>query len=401
MAVTDQGGAKKRKPGSKIDDINDSVSQAFKGFKNAMPLEDTSSSRFFVNKALAPKKSLGSIVNVGKKSQGASDSWGDPVEPSRALATQPTPAKGDTTPLKVTPKQEKELKKDANKLLNTLAGKEPSEKPKDASKDPSSGLSKDFVSGAVALLPMILGGLFGGEDGLAAGAEGTKSYIDTKTKLDAAANEVDLANKKLKQDNDNHAADVLHKEELLKVEKSKLDTPEEQALKTRKTEAEIGLLGAQTSKARAEALNEGKEKVKAGDAKKLETITDIEDRKSNILDNISLLEKQIDDKGTWEALGSHNQDFDRRVDQIATDMAKLMDPKSVARPAEVELVKQNLVKSGFSNSNSTAKDVLAGFRKEIDSRTENAYKVRGLDLPQNIVDAKKSRLEALRAQFKR
>lgn len=118
---------------------------------------------------------------------------------------------------------------------------------------------------------------------------------------------------------------------------------------------------------------------KAVDEKKKTLLNEVEDRRTNILQNLDILDKMIEDKGTWELTGSHNQDIDRLVDQIATDMAKLQDPSSVARPAEVEAVRKNLISSGFGNSNSTARQILQNFRSEVDRRADSAYAIRGIE----------------------
>jgi hypothetical protein len=123
------------------------------------------------------------------------------------------------------------------------------------------------------------------------------------------------------------------------------------------------------------------EKAVAAQAKDKKLLTETEDRRQNIINNISELERMIADKGTYEMLGSHNQNLDRLVDQVATDMAKLQDPESVARPGEVELVKQGLVQSGFKNSNKTALDILKKFKGEVEGRAKTAYEVRGAKPP--------------------
>lgn len=123
------------------------------------------------------------------------------------------------------------------------------------------------------------------------------------------------------------------------------------------------------------------EKQKTIDEKKKTTLNEVEDRRTNIEDNITKLENMIKEKGTFEVFGSHNQDMDRLTDLIATDMAKLTDPNSVARPSEVEMFKKGLVQSGFSNKNSTALDILKNFRGEVNKRAENAYKIRGQENP--------------------
>lgn len=124
------------------------------------------------------------------------------------------------------------------------------------------------------------------------------------------------------------------------------------------------------------------------DEKKNLAVNEIQSRANDIESNLRELEAMIGANGTWEMFGSHNQDLDRKVDQIATDMAKLQDPNSVARPGEVELVKKNLIKSGFKNKNSTALDILKNFRNEVNSRVANAYQVRGMT-PQGTVAATK------------
>jgi len=139
---------------------------------------------------------------------------------------------------------------------------------------------------------------------------------------------------------------------------------------------------AEEIKARQDATREKNDLKKLEkDEKKKTTMNEVEDRRTNIEDNITLLEQMVDEDGTYEMFGSHNQDMDRRLDQIATDMAKLSDPQSVARPAEVEMIKKSLIKPGFSNTNSTAKNVLKNFRNEVNKRAANAYKIRGLENP--------------------
>ncbi len=124
------------------------------------------------------------------------------------------------------------------------------------------------------------------------------------------------------------------------------------------------------------------DKLDAKNEKKKATLTEVEDRRMNIEDNISRLEKMIDEKGTYEMFGSHNADMERLTDQIATDMAKLTDPNSVARPSEVEMFKKGLVSpNAASMTNATAKDILKNFRNEVNTRAATAYKVRGLENP--------------------
>jgi hypothetical protein len=124
------------------------------------------------------------------------------------------------------------------------------------------------------------------------------------------------------------------------------------------------------------------EKKLLAEEKKKATTNEVEQRRQDIKANLALVKGQIEKDGTFELMGSHNQDIERRLDAVATDMAKLMDPTSVARPAEVDAIKRNLVESGFKNSNDTAIQILSNFEKEVDDRADNAYKIRGLESPQ-------------------
>lgn len=116
--------------------------------------------------------------------------------------------------------------------------------------------------------------------------------------------------------------------------------------------------------------------------KQQQTMLEIEDRRQNINANIKQLQDMVAENGTYELLGSQNQDMDRLLEQIATDMAKLQDPNSVARPSEVEAVKKTLIKPGFANSNATAQDILNNFSNEVNRRADSAYNIRGLKAPQ-------------------
>lgn len=123
------------------------------------------------------------------------------------------------------------------------------------------------------------------------------------------------------------------------------------------------------------------EALKRQDKRKLIT-EEVEDRSRNLNDSIQMLQDTIDKYGTFELTGPQEEDMKRLVDTIATDMAKLADPNSVARPAEVELWKRNLAKvgglQGLGMTNQTAKDILESFKGEVEKRRQHAYKVRGV-----------------------
>lgn len=107
-------------------------------------------------------------------------------------------------------------------------------------------------------------------------------------------------------------------------------------------------------------------------------IKEVNSRKSTIDSNVDKAINMIQKKGTYEAVGPHNDNLDRIMDQVAVDMAKLQDPNSVARPGEVELVKQGLVKSGIFQQNKTAISKLKAFKKEVEERARVAHESRGL-----------------------
>jgi len=156
------------------------------------------------------------------------------------------------------------------------------------------------------------------------------------------------------------------------IEQRKLDRDEARAVQSADRQSQ------------RESMNASKQATR--DEKKKSMLNEVEDRRTNIEDNVSILEKMINDKGTYEVFGSHNADMGRLVDQIATDMAKLTDPNSVARPSEVEMFKTGLVKPGVEMKNSTALDILKNFRGEVNSRADNAYRIRGLDNPGSQAD---------------
>jgi hypothetical protein len=134
------------------------------------------------------------------------------------------------------------------------------------------------------------------------------------------------------------------------------------------------------------------EKEKAASEKKMATMYEIEDRRKNILDNLKLLNDQIDEYGTYEMFGPQNENMNRRIENIATDMAKLSDPSSVARPSEVEGFKKGLIEAGIGKSNSTAKQILKDFESEVQSRANNAYKIRGVEMPNQSTSSEETKV---------
>lgn len=116
----------------------------------------------------------------------------------------------------------------------------------------------------------------------------------------------------------------------------------------------------------------------AEDAKYLK---EVEDRRKSISKNVKEVVELVKKKGTYEMLGPHNADLNMRIDQIATDMAKLQDPESIARPGEVELVKNTLLNPGLSTANKTAIDQVKNFNNTVQQRANQAYNIRGVKPP--------------------
>lgn len=118
--------------------------------------------------------------------------------------------------------------------------------------------------------------------------------------------------------------------------------------------------------------------------KRRQQVLEVENFTSNIDRNIQAVQGMIDKTGTFELMGPAGQVMERRLTEIATDLAKLADPGSVAREGEVKLMRQGLVDSGLlglATSNKTAKEVLEALRSDVKQRRAEAYNVRGLDIP--------------------
>lgn len=124
--------------------------------------------------------------------------------------------------------------------------------------------------------------------------------------------------------------------------------------------------------------------------KKRQQVLEIENFATNIDRNIDAVKAQIDKTGTFELTGPEGAVMDRRLTEIATDLAKLADPGSVARSDEVKLMRQGLVDSGvlgLGTSNETARAVLDGLKGDVKQRRFAAYLSRGLDLPDGAAPA--------------
>lgn len=139
-------------------------------------------------------------------------------------------------------------------------------------------------------------------------------------------------------------------------------------------------------------LDDKNDKVKAAEKgeKSKQAMNEINDRYTNMKSNISELKKLIDQTGGGDITGSENKAMDQYIEAIATDMAKLVDPSSVARESEVASFKRMLFEPGVLNNlftrGSTIQKTVQNFENMLDKRLDTAYKVRGLEKPQQLVD---------------
>jgi hypothetical protein len=124
------------------------------------------------------------------------------------------------------------------------------------------------------------------------------------------------------------------------------------------------------------------EKAKAREQKNVNSMKEVETRRSIIEENVKRAKDLINQYGTIELTGSQEDQLNGIMNEIATDTAKLQDPDSVARPSEVESVRSTLLPENRSDrlfiSNDTAIDTLNKFKDRIDERAKIGYDVRGL-----------------------
>lgn len=114
-------------------------------------------------------------------------------------------------------------------------------------------------------------------------------------------------------------------------------------------------------------------------ADRKKAVAEVENRTSNLRRNLDKLDGLIEEFGTVEVFGSEAKQRDNLVDLIAIDMAKLVDPESVARESEVAAFRKLLDVSGWQRE-STARSLIAAFRDEIEARRSEAYRSRGIDM---------------------
>lgn len=122
---------------------------------------------------------------------------------------------------------------------------------------------------------------------------------------------------------------------------------------------------------------------RAAERKKEAATMEIEERFRGADKALADMESMVNEDGTFETFGDHNALLEALVTSFSTDMAKLRDPDSVAREAEVALERRAL--GDFNRlgvRNQTALDIIRKTRERLAERRGEAYRVRGMDAPE-------------------
>lgn len=138
---------------------------------------------------------------------------------------------------------------------------------------------------------------------------------------------------------------------------------------------------AESQNATRTAQREEERQIKT-EEKRRESTVEIENRSRNILNNLARFEQSIKDYGSQVITGSEPKIREALLDEIAQDMAKLVDPNSVARPSEVELARASLPQASetFTFDSSVLEQIQA-LRERVQDRVRTAYEVRGIETP--------------------
>lgn len=112
-------------------------------------------------------------------------------------------------------------------------------------------------------------------------------------------------------------------------------------------------------------------------------VYDVETATRNINDNIARAKDIITRKGTFELTGTEQAELERALGDIAQDSARLKDPGSTVREAELANAKKAIGVAGgeIFTRNDTALKLLDSFGKSIEQRRREALAVRGIRVP--------------------
>jgi hypothetical protein len=164
------------------------------------------------------------------------------------------------------------------------------------------------------------------------------------------------------------------------LEAAKRQKGAEEGLERAKTSSNIGESKAIRAEGRAEERKSTDEQRKS-DAKQNVQTQEIRGFYTTMKKDLAELRNLVNQKGTFEALGSHNKQLEQRLDDIAVTMAKFVDPNSVARESEVAGFRKQLFSPSLTMKNKTAQEVMDSFERIIEDRLKTAYEVRGIQPP--------------------
>jgi hypothetical protein len=240
------------------------------------------------------------------------------------------------------------------------------------SKDKMSSQDKIYLALAAAL-PTVIGAAFGGAEGGAIGAKVTGDIAQTYG--------ASLAEK---QKSERERAEKL---ELAKIAAGTKSSEAELNRQNRIDTAQI-MAGDRSAAREDKRLQdqrdvERKQLEKEADIerKKKDSVIELEDRSQTIEQNLKALKTMVEDTGGFDFAGPQNRQMEQLIDSIAVDMAKLVDPSSVARESEVAQAKKLLFEPGLFERESNILSVLDSFKDIAKRKRETAYKVRGLTPP--------------------
>jgi hypothetical protein len=138
------------------------------------------------------------------------------------------------------------------------------------------------------------------------------------------------------------------------------------------------------TKAAREAAADKAKRAEAAEEKKQTQLVEVDNFVANIVDGLNNMRRQIQDTGTFELTGPESENMERWLTDVATNMAKLADPGSVAREGEVALAKKGLIPTGtaaLGMSNATAIKIIDAALADVEKKRQNAYRVRQITPP--------------------
>jgi len=119
-------------------------------------------------------------------------------------------------------------------------------------------------------------------------------------------------------------------------------------------------------------------KTPGGSAERQKLVDQVNESANNITRNASELKKLIDQYGTQEILTPGvSEDMQRRSTEIATELAKMLDPSTGVRDPEMERWSKLIFQPGYFQRSDNAKATLDNIIKDVEARRQNAMRVRG------------------------